>query len=141
MRPGTGEDGSPHGDGDGYGKGHGPGAPGPGPGVGPDGVLAPAAAAWSEPVRVSSDVTPPVPESQPDPRYPDIARRSGHEGDVRLDCLIDTDGSVRVKRVLQHDPLLERAAIEAVETWRYRPAQLEGHAQAVLMTVTVRFRL
>ena len=134
------------GPGNGVGIGQGPGGPGTGTGtgtgtsdVGPAGMVP--TAAWSEPVRVSSDIVPPVPESQPDPRYPEIARRSGHEGDVKLDCIIGTDGSVRVKRVVQHDPLLERAAIEAVEQWRYHPARWNGHAQAVLMVVTVSFEL
>jgi len=39
------------------------------------------------------------------------------------------------------DPLLDRAAAEAVLAWRYEPARVNGRAVAVFLSVKVGFRL
>jgi protein TonB len=43
--------------------------------------------------------------------------------------------------VLKSVPLLDQAAIDAVQRWTFTPARLNGEAFPVVMTVTVTFRL
>jgi protein TonB len=43
--------------------------------------------------------------------------------------------------VLRGHPLLDAAALEAVRQWEFTPTLLNGVPTAVIMTVTVNFRL
>jgi protein TonB len=76
-----------------------------------------------------------------DPVYPELARRAGVEGVVIIECTIDPKGRIAGARVLRGHPLLDRAALEAVEQWAYRPTLLNGAPVSVVMSVTVNFRL
>jgi protein TonB len=44
-------------------------------------------------------------------------------------------------RVLRSVPLLDQAAIDAVQQWRYTPSVYRGRPVSVLMTITLRFTL
>ena len=44
-------------------------------------------------------------------------------------------------KVLRSIPLLDTAALDAVRKWRFTPTLLNGKAVAVVMTVTVDFKL
>ena len=139
--PGAGGDGSGTGWGEGYGDDGSPG-PGSGTGGGDRGRGEGTAPGPDEPARIGGEIEPPVLLSRTEPEFPEIARRAGISGEVTLLCVIDVRGSVRVERVLRASlPAFERAATEAVRTWRYSPALLRGRAQSVLLVVTVSFRL
>ena len=58
-----------------------------------------------------------------------------------LEAVLDTDGSVREARVLRSVPLLDAAALEAVQQWRFTPTLLNGEPVPVVLTVTVVFSL
>ena len=75
------------------------------------------------------------------PVYPEAARFAKVEGTVILEAVIAPDGSVRDLKVLRSQPLLDEAALAAVRQWRYTPTLLNGVPVAVVMTVTVTFRL
>jgi len=75
------------------------------------------------------------------PKYPDVARYAGIQGDVVLRVIIGPDGAVHDVSLLWGEPVLGRAAMEAVEEWRYRPAHIDGWAIRVVTTVTLAFRL
>ena len=75
------------------------------------------------------------------PVYPPIAQSARVEGVVVLEVIIERDGRVRQAHVLQSIPLLDRAAVSAVEQWVFTPTRLNGEAVPVVMTVTVDFRL
>ena len=75
------------------------------------------------------------------PVYPEVARQAGIEGDVSLRILIGQDGAVSGATVLGGEPVLARAAVQAIEQWRYEPALLDGSPVNVVTTVTVAFRL
>ena len=94
------------------------------------------------PVRPGPDVVLPVAIERAEPRYPDIARRARVAGVAVLQAVIDRTGSVVDVSVLR-DPGLGcgEAAAEAVRMWRYRPATRHGRPIAVILTVTVTFRL
>jgi protein TonB len=113
-----------------------------GPGVGPGG----GDGNNDGPIDVREGVPPgielPVPLLTPSPRYPDAARIGHIQGAVVLEATIGTDGSVgnvRVERGVM--PLLDLAAVEAVSRWRYKPARVGQSAVAVILRVTITFRL
>ncbi len=93
------------------------------------------------PVRPGGDLQPPAKVRHVTPVYPELARRAGVEGVVVLECVIDPSGHVAEVKILRGQPLLDRAAVEAVRQWVYRPTRLNGVPVAVLLTVTVRFRI
>jgi protein TonB len=75
------------------------------------------------------------------PEYPDVARLAGIEGDVTLRIFIGRDGTIRGIAPISGPPVLARAAMHAVEQWRYVPALIDGHPADVVTTVTLAFRL
>jgi len=75
------------------------------------------------------------------PVYPEMARITKVEGMVILEAVIDASGSVTSARVLRGHPLLDQAALDAVQRWRFTPARLNGEPIPVVMTVTVQFKL
>ena len=93
-----------------------------------------------QPVRVGV-VRQPAKTRDVAPVYPPIARAAGISGVVIIEALIDIDGRVQQARVLRSIPLLDQAALEAVQQWQYTPTLLNGQPVPVLMTVTVQFIL
>ncbi len=75
------------------------------------------------------------------PEYPAIARIAKVQGAVILEAVIDERGEVGRIKVLRSVPLLDQAAISAVQQWRYTPTLLNGIPVSVLMTITVNFQL
>jgi periplasmic protein TonB len=60
------------------------------------------------------------------PKYPESARKAGIKGTVRLQIIVDRDGSVIEVKPLEGDPELAQAAGDAVRQWRYKPVKLNG---------------
>lgn len=75
------------------------------------------------------------------PVYPAEAQEKGIEGTVKLQVILRKDGSVTIQNVLEGDPILTPAAIEAVRQWRYEPWQLNGQAIEMQTTIDVVFSL
>ena len=75
------------------------------------------------------------------PAYPEVARAAGIEGDVVLRAYVSSDGRVTDLRVLAGPPILARAAVEAVQQWRYQPMKMNGRPASVVTTLVVAFRL
>jgi protein TonB len=101
-------------------------------------------------VRLASPLTPhpvggaigePVKIHHVAPLYPSIAQAARVEGTVIIQAIISTDGAVQEARVMSGSPLLNDAALSAVKQWRYKPTTLNNQPVAVIMTVTVAFRL
>lgn len=76
-----------------------------------------------------------------EPTYPEIARRARIQGDVRVRAVIARDGSVQNLTVVDGNPFLAQAAMDAVSHWRYEPFLLNGQPIEVDTEVTIRFRL
>jgi len=93
------------------------------------------------PLPVGGDIRRPVKIANVDPVYPEIARAARKEGVVILEVVIATDGRVDAVRVLRGVPMLDQAAVAAVQQWRFEPARLNGQVVPVVMTVTVNFQL
>jgi TonB family protein len=86
-------------------------------------------------------ITPAKLIQQVNPVYPAEAREKKIEGTVKLQVLVRKDGTVTVQRVIEGDPVLSSAAIEAVQQWRFEPWQLNGQAIEMQSTVEVVFSL
>ena len=92
-------------------------------------------------VRPGGDIRPPVKVKDVAPIYPRIALEAKVEGIVIIEATIGPDGKVQDARILRPNPLLDAAALDAVRRWEYTPTLLNGVPVAVIMTVTVNFRL
>ena len=79
--------------------------------------------------------------SAPRPVYPEIAKRAGVQGIVRLQVRATRDGRVEVDKILSGSPTLADAAIAAVKKWRVRPFSSGGRPVDVISTVTFNFLL
>lgn len=77
----------------------------------------------------------------PKPDYPQLAKLARIQGTVRLEALIATDGTIKDLKVVSGHPLLVKAALEAVESWRYRPTLLNGQPVEVETEIDVNFSL
>ena len=72
-------------------------------------------------------------------RLPADATASGVTGAVTLEIVVGTDGSVTDAKVLRSVPMLDSTALATVQQWRFAPAELDGRAVPVRMTVTINF--
>ena len=76
------------------------------------------------------------------PRYPEQARDDRIQGEVVLESVIGLDG--RMERIVvtgSAHPLLDVAARESVEQWRYAPVIVGGQPVKTRLMVTVQFFL
>ena len=93
------------------------------------------------PVPIGGDIKPPVKVRDLTPTYPAIARSAHVEGIVIVRAIIGPNGKVQDAQILRGNPLLDAAALDAVRQWEYTATLLNGSPVAVVMTVTVNFRL
>ena len=75
------------------------------------------------------------------PVYPEIAKRAGVQGIVRLQVRATKDGRIEIDKILSGSPTLAEAAIAAVKQWRVRPFSAAGKPVDVISTVTFNFQL
>jgi protein TonB len=91
--------------------------------------------------RLGGDVVAARAIYQPRPVYPPLATMARIQGAVVLQAIIGTDGTIQDLKVQSGHPLLVRAALDAVHTWRYQPTLLNNEPAEVLTEITVNFRL
>jgi protein TonB len=138
----------------------------PGPGIGinvptglPGGILGALSEALTRPIPVKPPTIQPKPESvapkrirtssielarilhRVDPVYPTVAKLAHVSGTVELTGVIATDGHIRELKALSGNPLLIKAALDAVSQWIYAPPVLNGERVEVIAPITVNFRL
>lgn len=95
-----------------------------------------------EPILVGGAVKKPEILVKTQPRYTELARRVGVEGIVVLKAVIDERGYVTDLQVLKDLPMgLDQAAVEAVRTWRFKPATLHDRPVKVYYNLTVHFTI
>ena len=76
------------------------------------------------------------------PQYTEAARKERIQGIVITQALIDESGDVAEVWVLKPLPLgLDLAAIEAICSWKYKPATLDGRPVPVYFNLTTTFSL
>ena len=82
-------------------------------------------------------------EANPWPRYPAAARRRGIEGEVLVEVRVGADGAPAGVEILRSSgsALLDAAAVEALERWRFEPARSGGQPVAGTVEIPVTFKL
>lgn len=100
-----------------------------------------AGTATPQPIKVGGAIPQPRLIKRVEPRYPAIAIAARVQGTVVLEATTDTNGRVVAVKVTTSIPLLNQAAIDAVEQWVYAPVYLKGRPQPVIFTVRVVFSL
>lgn len=89
-----------------------------------------------------ADIVKPVLIHRVNPEYPEVARKSRIQGVVILDANVTREGTVEKLKVIRGlHPILDQAAMKAVQQWRYKPATLNGKPVNVHTTITVNFKL
>lgn len=102
----------------------------------------PATATVSDPALKGETVSA-VLLADPSPEYPEGARRRRQEGEVVVDVEIAPDGAIRDVTVKESSGVdaLDRAAMKAAWSARYRPALVAGEAVAARDRIRFVFRL
>lgn len=111
---------------------------GGGPPSGASSVAGTGASLPAEVVRAEPDYA-----ENPPPLYPRPALSRGWEGTVWLQVRVTAGGQVaelKLERTSGHS-VLDRAALDAVRTWRFRPARVGGRAVEGVVLVPVEFRI
>jgi protein TonB len=93
--------------------------------------------------KISDVDRPPQPLVQLKPLYPANARMRRIEGRVRVEFTVTADGHTESIAIISADPAktFNRAAIRAIERWRFSPAALKGNPVAVRVSQTIRFEI
>ena len=63
--------------------------------------------------------------SQVVPTYPELANKMQITGTVKVEALVAPNGKVKSTQVVGGSPVLVKAAVDAVEKWRWVPASQE----------------
>lgn len=105
----------------------------------------PAAAAQEitlvKPLHIGGSIKPPKLILSTPPIYPSEAAQKRIEGTVEVYTWIQVDGTTSHVRVVRGVKGLDRAAEEAVRSYRFQPAELQGKPVLVHMYVDVVFKL
>lgn len=91
--------------------------------------------------RVGGSIQPPRKVTDVRAVYPQEAQDANVQGVVIVEAVIGTDGRVTKARVLRSIPMLDQAALDAVQQWEFTPTVLNGILVPVVMTVTVNFTM
>ncbi|MBZ5641504.1 MAG: TonB family protein [Acidobacteriia bacterium] len=103
-----------------------PASPATAPAQAPSPATAVPEPAAHEPASRTGVLEPAQIVSRKSPVYPSSVRAAGFFGSVELHFTIGVDGSVHDVNVVKGNPLLGRAATEAMQSWRYKPARRDG---------------
>ena len=78
----------------------------------------------------------------PPPDYNDVARAARFQGTVELSLVVTTDGRAESIFILKGVPfLLNKQAIDAIQKWKFKPAEKNGKPVPVRVPVDITFRL
>jgi protein TonB len=103
-----------------------------------------------QPVPISSEASQgaqseakPLDHQNPAPHYPLAARRRGWEGLVLLNVRVQADGRVGQVSVIKSSgyDLLDRTAMQAVESWWFEPARMGSEPVSSTIRLPVEFKL
>ena len=86
-------------------------------------ILRPTAATAQSPQQ--EEITRKV-KNKVNPVYPDVARRMGITGTVRVAVIVAPNGNLKSAKVVGGHPLLASAAVDALKKWKFEPASEES---------------
>jgi TonB family protein len=92
--------------------------------------------------RPGGDVSSPRLLREVKPQYSERAKAEKIQGEVTMECVVKTDGTVgRIEVTKSLDPDLDQAAIDAARQWRFEPGTRKGKPVNVLVTILIAFTL
>jgi bla regulator protein blaR1 len=92
--------------------------------------------------RPGGRVTTPKLKREVKPQYSERAKQEKIEGEVLMECVVKTDGTVGDTKVVKSlDPDLDQAALDAAAQWLFEPGTRDGKPVAVLVTIAMSFTL
>src|SRR5271169_2994169 len=95
------------------------------------GAQSPDQPARPQPIHVSSEVMLGLVEHKTMPVYPDQAMSKGIQGDVIFKIGLDESGKIVSRVLVEGDPMLVPASVDALRNTRFRPYLLNGAAVRV----------
>jgi len=104
-------------------------------------VAVPKVATPQQTLKVSQGVTQGLLTRRVQPVYPPQALQMHIQGAVQMLATINKEGKITSVKVLSGDPILSRAATDAVSQWRYKPYFLNGEPVEIHTQIVVNFRL
>jgi len=75
------------------------------------------------------------------PYYPEAARKSGTEGTVVVEIVVNKKGKVISAEAVKSVPTLDEAAIKAASKCTFKPAKKDGKCVQVRMKIPYKFKL
>jgi TonB family protein len=92
--------------------------------------------------EVNGEVTEPKIIHKVNPKYPEEARKTGQQGVVVCETVIDAKGEVADIKILRTDhEILVPSTVEAIKQWKFKPSTLDGEPVDVIYILTVQYRL
>ena len=104
-------------------------------------VAVPKVAAPQQTLKVSQGVTQGLLTKRVQPVYPPQAMQMHIQGAVQMLATISKQGKIASVKVISGDPILSRAATDAVSQWRYKPYFLNGKPVEIQTQIVVNFKL
>lgn len=96
----------------------------------------------SDAKRVSGGVMQGLRTNFVQPAYPPAAKAAKMSGVVVMTAVIGKDGSVKSLEIAScTNPVFNKAAMDAVSQWKYKPYMLNGEPAEVMTTITVNFAI
>ena len=95
------------------------------------------------PPFTQTNFTLPIYLQNPAPEYPTMAEKRGYQGTVILDVLVTKDGkaeSIQLAKSSGYE-ILDRAAIEGVKEWLFRPAKRGNELVDAWVKIPIKFQL
>ena len=85
----------------------------------------------------------PQPISIPTPKYPELARKAGIEGNAVVKALVDVDGSIAEVKILKSsgNQMLDQSALVAARNAKFTPAKQRDKFVRVWVSIPIRFTL
>lgn len=105
-------------------------------------MLACMPAAWADGMKkVSRAEAVAAATSKPQPSYPENARQLRLQGDVEVEAVIGENGAVESVTPVAGNPVLTRAAADALKRWKFAPFTDGGKAVKASTVLLFSFKL
>jgi periplasmic protein TonB len=101
-------------------------------------LICPLAAEDAKRISTSEALSQVVTRVKPD--YPEIAKQIRVSGQVELEATIDEDGAVVSIKTLTGNPILAKAAVDALKKWKFKPFKEDGKPVKVASDFTLEFK-
>lgn len=101
-------------------------------------LICPLAAEDAKHISTSEALSQVVTRVKPD--YPEIAKQIRVSGQVELEATIDEDGAVVSIKTLTGNPILAKAAVDALKKWKFKPFKEDGKPVKVASDFTLEFK-